>query len=242
VPYTSTTWSTIRARLADRYEGKAWWSQLDARAAFNEGLRTFNLLTGRWHRRETLATVANQYLYTLSASMLYKTRVTFNTLPVSPSAREDLNNGRFRWRSETTTSGGDVPTRPTLFAPISLSTFYLWPADAAGGNTLTIDGVATTPILVEDSDTLDLGEESLNVLLDYALHALSFSQGASKFAATEVLWQSFIKACAEENTQLKSTRIYRRIMGLDHRDLKQLRGVPVIPDPNALAQPFAQQP
>lgn len=237
MPYTVTSWSTIRARLADRYEGKPWWSQEEARSAFNEGLKLFNLLTARWKRRETLATVANQYLYTLSGSMLFKTRISIAGRPLSPSSREDLNNGRYNWRKELTTTGGDVPSRVTLWAPVSLSTFYIWPADTTGALTLTIDGVATTPVLVEDSDTLDLGEDSLNVLLDYALHALSFSQGATKFAATQNLFKSFLAACAEENGQIKSTMVYRRFMGLDHRDQKQMRVQTLMDQPQTLEQP-----
>jgi hypothetical protein len=237
VPYTATNWSTIRARLKDRYDGKAWWTQADARDAFNEGLYTYNLLTGRWKRRETLPTVSNQYLYTTSASMTFRQRLTFNNLPVDPATREGLNNGRFRWRSETTTSGGDVPTRPIIWAPISLNTFYIWPADAAGSNTLTLDGVAATPTLVEDGDTIDLGEEALNVLLDYALHVLTFSRGDTLFSATQDLFKQFLLACAEENSQIKSTQIFRRFMGWDRRDYKPLRGIPTRLDPVVGAGP-----
>jgi hypothetical protein len=226
MPYVATSWATIRARLADRYEGKVWWSGDDARTAFNEGLRLFNLLVARWKRRETLATGANQYLYTTSASMLARQRITIAGRPLSPSSLEDFNNGRPTWRSETTASGGSVPTVILLWAPVSLRTFYVWPADAVGGQTFTIDGVATTPTLTEDSDTLDLGEEQLTLLLDYALHALSFSQGATAFAASQALFRGFLAGCAEENGQIKSTQIYRRVMGLTHRDLKPLRGVP----------------
>lgn len=224
MPYTTQTWSSLRDRLADRYEHTPFWTPEEALIAFNETLYVFNIMTGRWKRRETLLTVANQYLYTLSASMLYRMRMTVTNLPLSPSSREELNNGRPRWRSETTISGGDVPTRPMLWAPISLRTFYLWPADAVGGLTLTIDGVAATPVLVEDGDTLDLGDEHLNVLLGCALHVLTFTKGGAFFTATEPLWKAFLAACAEENGQIKTSMTYRRIMGLDRRDLKPYRG------------------
>lgn len=233
MPFTTQTWSAIRTRVQDRYESVPWWTPEDALGAFNETLRTYNLLTGRWKSRETITTVANTYLYTASAAMLYKMRITVNTLPLSPSSREDLNNGRSRWRSETTLSGGDVPTRPMLWAPISLRTFYIWPADAVGGLTLTLDGVAATPVLVDEGDTLDLSDDTLNALVGCTLHTLSFSKGGQFFQATQGYWRSFLAACAEENSQLKTSQLYRRLMGWDRRDLKPLRGAPSALDPFA---------
>jgi hypothetical protein len=222
--YTTFTWSEIRQRLKDRLELKRFWTDDEVSDAFNETCQTWNLLTGYWKRRETITTVAGQYDYVLSADMLYRTRMTFNNLPMSPGNRMDLNNARPTWRSETTTSGGDVPTRPTVWTPISLELFYLWPADAAGGNTLTVDGVADTPSLVEDADTVDVGEELLTTLLGMALHTLVFKKGGPAFQSTMPLFQTFLSEAAELNGQIKTSQVYRRIMGLDRRDLKPLRG------------------
>lgn len=228
--YTSLTWSDIRERLKDRYEQKPFWDADEALGAFNEGLRFFNLLTARWTTQTTLTTVAYQYSYTVPVTMLARTRVAHNTRPLSPSSREDLNLGRHTWRLENTATGGDVPTRPTLWAPVSLRTIYLWPADAVGGNDLLFDGVAATPVLEEDGDTLDLGDELLNVLLGYGLHALAFKKGGPYFQATLPYFQDFLKLAAEENDQLKTSKRYRRWMGMDHRDQKPLRGTATLMD------------
>lgn len=221
--YAATKWSTIRERLKGRTERVPFYEDTAYLAAFNEGLAVFNLLTGRFRRRETLTTVAGQYLYTLSASMLYRTRFEISQQPMVSSSREDLNNARPNWRSETTTTGGAVPTRPLCWIPISLRTVYIWPADAAGGLTLTIDGVSATPVLVEDGDTLNLGDEHLNILCGYTIHALSFSKGGTAFSDTLPLWKAFLVACAEENDQLKTSIFFRRLAGLDLRGLKPLR-------------------
>lgn len=236
MPYTTQTWSAIRERLKAKYERVPFWTDEEALIAFNEGLRTFNLLAAKWRTRETIATTAGTYLYTATTAILANARITFNSLPLTPSSREDLNNSRPYWRAELTTTGRDVPTRPMIWARISVRSFYIWPADAAGGGTLTLDGVSATPVLVEEGDTLDLGDELLNVLLGYALHSLSFSKGGEFFQATLPYWTAFLAACAEENAQLKQSLVYRRAMGQDHRDLKPYRGAP-----NAL-DPFATQP
>jgi hypothetical protein len=227
----SFTWATIRQRLNERAEHKPFWDATEDRDAFNESLLVWNLLTGMWKRRLTIVTVANQYDYQIPATMLYRMRMTFNSQPLSPSSREELNNGRYRWRSETTTSGGDVPNRPMLWAPISLQLFYLWPADAVGGGTLTLDGVSNTPVVVEDGDTVDMSEENLGALLGYSLHALTFKKGGPAFAATMPLFKQFLEEAADENDLIKTSQVYRRWMGIDRRDLKPLRGTPTLLDP-----------
>ena len=225
------TWSTIRERLTEKAEHKPFWDATEARDAFNEALLCWNLLTGTWKTRLTLTTVAGQFDYAIPMIMLYRMRMTFDTQPLSPASREELNNGRHTWRGETTASGGDVPTRPMVWAPISLQLFYLWPADAAGGHTLTLDGVSATPVVVEDGDTVDLSEEQLSTLLGYGLHALTFKKGGPAFAATLPLFAQFLADAADQNDLIKTSQVYRRVMGLDRRDLKPFRGTPTLLDP-----------
>lgn len=226
MPYQTQTWAELRERLKDRWEHKPFWDADEALAAFNEGLRFWNLLTGRWQTQATVLTVANQILYTVPTTLLYRVRVAHNGLPLSSGSREDLNLGRRTWRSETTTSGGEVPPRPMIWAPVSLRALYIWPADAVALNTLLIDGVANTPVLVEDADPLDLGDELVNGLLGYALHAAAYKKAGPFFQATMPYFKDFLTLAAEENDQIKTSRRYRRWMGLDRRDLKPLRGSP----------------
>lgn len=217
------TWATIRQRLQERIESKPFWDVIEARDAFNETLLTWNLLTGQWKRRITLPTVAGQYEYALSASMLYRMRLTYNTQPMSPSSREEFNNGRPRWRSETTASGGDVPNRPMLWAPISLQLIYIWPADAVGGGTLTVDGVSATPVVVEDGDPVDIEDPHLPVFLGMSEHLLTFKKGGPAFAATLPFFQAFVEEAADENDLILTSQFFRKVMGWDRRDLKPFR-------------------
>lgn len=224
--YRAITWSEIRQRLRERYDQKPFWTPTEALLAFNEGLSVWNLATGRWRTRETIPTTLGTYLYSVSTALLQHTRVTFNGLPMTSSNREDFNQGRYQWRSDTTLTGRPVPDRPMLWAPISLRSFYIWPADGeAVNNGLVIDGVAATPVLVEDADFLDLGDEELNVLLGYALHVLTLTKGGSFFSDTLPLFKAFLAAAAETNGQIKASQVFRRYMGLDDRGMQPLRGV-----------------
>lgn len=224
--YTAYTWSAIRQDLKESYEQKLFWDDDEALVAFNESMYVWGIATGYWRRRITMLTVANQRDYVLPTTMTYRMRMTYNELPLTPSSRPDLDNSRYQWRSDTTATGAPVPTRPMIFVPIDLYLFYLWPADAVGGGTLTVDGVSATPVLVEDGDTVDLGEELFSTLLGYALHALSFKKGGPWFQATMPLFQGFLAEAAEINGQIKTSQAFRRVMGLDDRGLKPLRGVP----------------
>lgn len=216
-------WSELRQRVKDRLELKRFWDDDEIRDAFNEGMYLFNLATGTWRTRITLPTIANQSLYVLPASMVYRMRMTYNDLPISPSNREDLNNARYQWRSDTSATGAPVPTRPMLWIPIDLYLFYLWPADAVGGATLTVDGVSATPVVVEEGDTVDIEEEHLTALLGFSLHQLTFKKGGPAFQATMPYLQAFLQECVDINEQIKSSQAFRRLMGLDDRGFKPFR-------------------
>ncbi len=224
--YQAIDLATLRLRLQTSYESVPFWTATEADRAINEALWFWNLLTGRWHQTIVLPTTANTVDYALPSTLLYRTRVLFNNRPLSPSSREELNNGRIHWRTETTASGGDVPTRPTLWAPISLGWIYVWPADAVGHNALTVEGVAATPVLTLDTDKVDLAEADLSVLLGYALHAISLKKGGPWFAATLPKFKAFLAAAAEENSLITTSQVYRKVMGLDRRDQKPFKDVP----------------
>lgn len=227
--YTQYTLADLEARLAARYESVPFWTQPEARQAINEALCTWNMLTGRWVTRAVMATTPNEYEYVTPAPISYRTRVLWNNRPLSASSREDFNNGRPNWRQETTGSGGAVPTRPMLWAPVSLELIYIWPADLLGHNSLTIDGIMATPQLTVAGDFVDLGEDDLSVLLGFCLHVLTFKKGSVWFQATLPYFTAFLRAAAAENQLITTSQIYRVYMGIDRRDLKPIRGITTPP-------------
>jgi hypothetical protein len=226
--YTAVTLATLKIGMTERWDGTAFWTDEEARLAINEMLRDWNLLVGRWHQRLTLSTGAGTVEYALGATLIYGARVKVGTVPLTATSILELDLMRPTWRSETTTSGGDVPTTPILWAPISLQRIALWPATAAGGvNDLLIDGVAATPVLLQDGDTVDVGEELLDPMLDYALHVAAFKQGGPQWRATLPYFMEFLKLAAQENSLLKTNRAFRRYAGLDQRrSLQPSKGVP----------------
>lgn len=224
--YTAITRAQLRTRLQARYDDTPFWTDAEANEAINEGLLTWGLLTGRWRSTVVLSTTANTPEYAIPAGLTYRARVAFNNLSMSPASLVEMNLGRPHWWSETTTSGGAVPTRPTLWVPLSLALIAIWPADATGNNALTVEGVANTPILTADGAFVDLSEADLSVQLGFDLHVLLFKKGGPAFQKSMADFTAFLSAAAEENDLVKSSQFYRQWMGLDRRDLKILKGVP----------------
>ena len=212
--------------LQARTDQTPFWEPEDALDCLNEALSLYNLLTGYWKTSATATTGGATYLYTLPAAITYGMRVAFNNVPLSPTGLWDLDNGRPHWRTETTASGGAVPTVPSLWCPISLTTIAIWPADALGGGTLRYDGIAATPVLPTVNTFVDLDETGLGAVLDCALHLLSFSEGSERFHRTLPKFYSFLSICGEKNGQLEASAWYRRYLGLDRqKDFRPTRGV-----------------
>jgi hypothetical protein len=228
VPITRYTLADLRVRVQDRLESVPWYDTALLDDAINESLLLWNLLTGQWRTRLTLLTTPNTYDYALPSTLVFGTRVQYSTFPVGQTSLWELDQGQGGWRTQTTATGGTVPTRPMLWAAVSLTLIHIWPADAVGGGSLLIDGVAATPTLLQAGDYLDLGEESLSPLLDCAAHLATFSEGTDRFAATDPQWMAFLQAAAEQNQQLKRSAQFRRYLGLDKgRFLRMTTGGPL---------------
>jgi hypothetical protein len=230
MPYQTVTLADLKVDLADR---------TDESLAINEALRLWNLLTGRWRRTIQLAVVANQIEYTLPSTMTYSMRVALGTIPVHPTSYLELDLARPTWRTETTASGGGVPTAITLWAPLSLKQIAVWPADALGApQPLIVEGVSDTPVLLQDADTVDLGEEDQDDLVEFALHVVAFKEGGPRWRATRPALVTLLQAAAQENGRLKANQAFRRYAGLDlRRTLQPLKGVPTQLDALAAKEP-----
>lgn len=230
---TEQTLADLRGRLLVYVDQAAFWTDEQARLALNESLYLWNLLTGVWHKPEVKLTTATNWDYVTTAALLLTTRVVVNGVPLAKVSRVQLDHARPRWRNETTTTGGDVPTRPTMWAPIGLTHFVIWPADAVGGAAMAIDGVAVTPILNDDAATVDLGEDELDPILAFAHHVLSFSSGGL-FEQTQGALAGLMKAAAETNDGLKTTELYRQLVTREAGRVDRMRrGLPTALDESA---------
>lgn len=239
--YQEFTLAQMKVLLAQKWESTPYWSAEEARIHLNKALASWNMFTGFWKTRVSVVTTAGVPWVppvipsSLFAGTLYCLRWEFTsgagTFQMEQGSISSLDNGHPGWEGESSTSGGDVPTLPRVWAPAGLRLFAFWPADAAGGNTFTIDAVAKAPILVNDTDFIDIGSAELNNILGEALHTATFKEGSERFTATQDYHRQFLMACAENNSRLKASQFFRRYMGIDvNRGERVIRGVPTLMD------------
>ena len=227
MPYSTTTLADLQTLLVQRWDQVVFWTPEEARLALNEALRDWNLLTGRWRTSVQLPVAAGDPEVDLPSSMTYGMRVTTASgWPLIPSSLLELDLAMPQWRGQTIADGGDVPVTPMLWAPLSLTRIAIWPTyPTAVSPALVADGVLRTPILVLPADTVDLGEEIIDVIADEALHVIAFKEAGHRWRATRTYFETFLQAAAEENGLLKQNQAYRRWAGIDRRrDLHPTKG------------------
>ena len=195
--------------------GSVFWRTDELNRLINQALRTFNALTGFWKTRKVITTTANTVYYSIPGTLTAGMRVEFNSHPLGYSSLSDLDNGQPGWEDQTTATSGQ-PSTPQMWTPVGLDLIAIWPADAAGNNSLTVDGIAQTPVLSDDNSFVDIGEEELNMLLDYIEHLAVFKEGGKEFAASQVMYQNFLKGCATRNSMLMASASFRRFMGVQN--------------------------
>lgn len=236
--YQSYTLSDLVALLAERYDESPFWTLDEATDAINEALLTWNAFTGFWKETIEITTTAMNWDYDLTGSLVFGMRVEFNGRPLAQASLGDMDYGHPGWQSQNTASGGNVPTTPQKWLPLSIDMIAIWPADAVGGNTLTVDGVAATPQLNYLDEYIDIGNEELSVILGYALHALALKEGGARFEATMPYFIEFLQQAAEENDQLSQSSEFRYFTGTDeNRQTRVTRGSPTAYDKFGNRQP-----
>ena len=212
--YQQVTLAALEQALADRYESNPFWTSEEARRALNEGLRVYNAMTGFWKGPFSTVTVPDDPYVALPGTLVQPARVKWNGIPLEPVSRFDLDWSITNWRGTTTATPG-APSQPVYWARISLMTLVIYPADHTALNSITVEGVRQTPILVNLTDWVDLGQEQFNQLLAYAQHVLAFKIGGETLVASYSGWLDFLQAGAARNQQFAATGFYRKIMGLD---------------------------
>ena len=209
MPFQRLTLAELRQQLEDRWDSSPYWSTADADQAINEALLLWNALTGYWRERITITIPANDPYAAIPGTMVQGAAVTIGHNPLVPGSLLGLSMARPNWRRETTLSTG-CPSVPTIWAPMALNAFVIWPA-ATTDSQASIDGVRRTPRLVAEGDFLDADDTVVNALLGYALHAAAFKAPASLMQRTAGYLEDFLKQAVDRNAALKSTEWYKRI-------------------------------
>ena len=215
--YAAVTLATLRTRLKDRLEISAFYVDAELTLALNEALRLWNLYTGTWRRRVThlLQPTSDNY-FALPQTLVFPMRMEVNGTPMAKSALHDLDHGQPGWEGQII-GQANIPSSPQVWAPVSPTLIAYWPRVITTAFTVTVDGVSATPILVSDSDTVDLNESRHGVLLDYAKHYLTLKRGGTDMEQSAPALQALLVAAADENELFKESSFFRWAMARDEK-------------------------
>lgn len=198
---------------------RTFWRLDESTRILQEAIRVFNCLTGFWRGSVSAGlTVADQHFYSVPSGLTYVQRVMLNGQPLSSSSLYDLDYGQPTWQSETCTS----TTLPTVFAPAGVNLFAVWPASYAGGESLVCEGVVPAPVLTSVG-FVNLGQDSLETILDYAGHIAQFKEGGQEFEASQLVLKEFLKQAGERNAMLMQSSKFRKWMGLTDQKKRPMK-------------------
>lgn len=203
--YQSVTLLQLQDKLKARTDGLGvFWVQEEARTALNEAIRMWQVLTGYWIG--TFSVPASAQIYVdVPRQLVSLTRISHNTTALTLSAESELDLGSPGWESAAAGT-------PVYWAPMGFNKVAFSPAAATGN--IIFEGITEPTLLFSGSDFINIGDEELTRVLDYAVHYLAFKEGPPEFDATSEQLQNFMKAAGLRNAKLRETMMYKRAMGL----------------------------
>lgn len=203
--YTRTTLGDLVSRLTERVGNNAvFWTAPEKRNAVNEAILVWNALTGAWNRTFQLPTTGDIF-YNTPRQILSLQRVKWGTSNLELSSLFELDNWITNWQSGTGT--------PTRWVPLSHNMFAVYPAPVAGAF-LNLEGIARVPRLGNDAEFLDMGDEEVGRVLDYAHFYLAFKEGGEELKSAANLLLAFVESAVLRNQRLNAVGYFRKFLGL----------------------------
>ena len=207
--YQLTSIASIIQRLGQRTDGadtNVFWTEAEKLDAINEGLRFWQALTGQWQQEWVMPITASPFQpVPRQFASIY--RVSYNGVPLPVTSLYELDTSFGAWQG--------VSGTPRFWAPCGVNEFALYPYPTSG--TLTIVGYQDLPIYTNGM-YINIGNEELTYVLDYARHFLAFKEGQGELDATLPGVERLVAAAALKNSRLTVTNTYKRYMGLDREE------------------------
>lgn len=203
--YQRINLDTLVQRLTER-SGPIFWTYSEKRRALNEALRVWACMTGQWSRRFSLPTTGDIF-YDVPTQIVSLQRIKYNTTTLYQTSLPELDYGVANWQQAPQGT-------PSLWAPIGLNKVAIYPPPPLGGF-LNLEGLTLAPALNVGGDFIDIGDEEVTRILDYAHHILTFKEGGVEFQSSTSLMANFVAAAAERNARLLGAAIFKRYLGLD---------------------------
>lgn len=174
----------LSARVYARVDSNtALYPQSEVTASLNEGIQILNLMTGFLQASANVSgnSVANQTFYTVPTGILIPMRVQFNQAYLPLLNLVEIGQQYPTWTADTTATTG-LPV--SYWVPFGLTGFAIYPADAVGGNTITVTGVQEPVLLSNPTDTITVSNEMASAIDYYGFHILTLKESGKVLDAS----------------------------------------------------------
>jgi hypothetical protein len=196
----------LKVLTADRVGNVNFWYPADEMQwAINEAISVWQAVTGFWTISFPMSLVLGQSFYELPKQLTSVKRVTYLGAPLSQTSTPELDLGFGGWEGTTGT--------PEFWAPEGINLIAIHPT-AAG--VVVLEGTSDAPWLNADADFIDISDDDLNAILEYAHHYLTFKEGGQEFKSSLSGLQSFLEQAAMRNSRLRASNFFKKYQGLDH--------------------------
>jgi len=245
VAYAQTSFATLKALLNKRVGGQGnFWNDFELGLALNEALSVWQVLVGEFSTQAQLATGSLggevedlYYPATGTSDMVVAHSTATAPLPLSvwrvgtdvqthttgslytfsklvQVTLPELDYGSPGWRTGTAAAADS-------WAPCGLNKIIFSPRP---NSYVRLDYFRGDQPLTAEADYVQLGNEELNRVLDYAVWQLNVKSGTEEaFTSSEPLKQLFLTAANLRNTKLKGSLLYKRFMGQDRGENQPTR-------------------
>lgn len=213
--YNRISLSQLVQRMTERLGDNAvFWQTPEKKYALNEAIRMWAVMTGQWTVRISLPAQAGQIFYDVPRQIVSVQRMKFvdsgvfgsTTTLMYQTSLAELDFGIPHWQ-EPTSFG-----TPQLWAPVGLNKVAIYPFTASSVGGLWFEGIALAPYMI-GNDNINIGDEEVNRILDYAHHYCAFKESGLEFDETQPLMENFAGACVQRNQRLLATGIFRNYLG-----------------------------
>lgn len=210
--YTRVTLSDLIARLSERLGPNTnFWTYQEKRDAINESLAVWQALVGEWVVKAELVANGDSF-QTTPHQVVSINRLKYNNVPLNMLSLFELDMGYPGWRNLSGT--------PYYWAPDALDKFAVSPAPSAGA--FQIEGYAEPIVLTSNNSFIDLGDEELLRILDYAQFYCAFKEGVKEASDNvEGLKSQHMEAAGKRNARLRKSTMYREFMGRQREEAER---------------------
>jgi len=202
--YTLTSIASLLSRLSYRTdETNTFWGQDEKLNALTEALNLWQCLVGCYTAKWTAISSGISPYIKVPKQLACVTRVLMNGKALTQVSIKELDCGFVGWEISQ-------ETVPQYWAACGINNIVIYPWNSI--QHLEIYGYSDLQKPQQD-DWLNLGNEVINYILDYAVGYLELKEGVEETKNLNSIMQNLLQIAVKQNEKLYASGIYNRYLG-----------------------------